>query len=141
MWVYSRHCPYFEANIKPLRKVQRGYHQKPISLIFWTSKLISLFDACKANFVTSPLLLRYDGSKSAFLDIDWSADGIGYILTQHDESPQSLAAIKLLETTRKYTFDLTLDRPQIQSLFFGSRTNHYYEKYDNSFIDEDSCRR
>ena len=43
----NMYCSWFES-----------YHRNPI--------LISLFDTCKINFITSPLLLRYDSSKPVF---------------------------------------------------------------------------
>ena len=88
--LYSRYCPWFETNIKPLRKLQRFFHRQPIPIMAWTTNLITLIDNCKYHLVSSPLLLRYDSSKSAFLKTDWSAGGMGYILIQADDSPQSL---------------------------------------------------
>ena len=51
----NMYCSWFES-----------YHRNPIPLISWTPTLISLFDTCKINFITSPLLLRYDSSKPVF---------------------------------------------------------------------------
>ena len=50
------------------------------------------------KLVISPLLLQYDSSKSAFLKTDWSAGGMGYILMQTNDSPQSVAAVKFWKT-------------------------------------------
>ena len=105
---YIRYCPWFEMNIKPLRKVQRTFHRKLIPIISWTSSLITLFDDCKNQLVTSPLSLRYDNSKPAFLKTDWSAVGMSYILMKADESLQFLEALTLLEATDEFTFDLSL---------------------------------
>ena len=74
-------------NIKPLRKVQHAFHRKLIPIVSWTSSLITLFDDCKTQLVTSPLSLRYDNSKPAFLKTDWSDVGMSYILMKADESP------------------------------------------------------
>lgn len=63
----------------------------------------------KKNLVTSPLLLRYDSSETKFLKTDRSTGRMECILILHDDSLQSLAAIKVLDTTRKCTFVLTLD--------------------------------
>ena len=30
---YSRDCPWFEINIKPLRKLQRTFHRQPIPIL------------------------------------------------------------------------------------------------------------
>ena len=93
---YSWYCPWFETNIKPLRKLQRAFHRKPISIISWTPFLIVLFNYCKQQLYTSPLLVRYDSSKSVFLKTDWYTGEMGYILIQADASPQSLLALILL---------------------------------------------
>ena len=33
---YNRYCPWFEANITPLRKMQRLYHRNNIPIMLWT---------------------------------------------------------------------------------------------------------
>lgn len=65
-----------------------------------TPSLTTLFSDYKTNLVTSPFLLRYDGSWPAFLKTVWSTGGISYILMQPDNSPASLTAIKHLAMTR-----------------------------------------
>ena len=97
MYFYSRYCPWFETNIKPLRTLQREYHRQPIPILSWTPPLISLFNELKDHLVSSPLLLRYDITKPAFLKTDWSTGGMGYILMQADDTLQSVAAVQLLE--------------------------------------------
>ena len=46
---------------------------------------------------------------------------------QADESPQSIIVLKLLEDTRKYTFDLSLNDSWLRSVFFRSRFNERFE--------------
>ena len=58
------------------------------------------FCSCKYNLVTSPLLLRFDSSRPTFLKTDWSAGGMGYIIMQPDDSPDSLV------TTDEFLFDM-----------------------------------
>ena len=136
---YSRYCPWFETNIKPLRKLQRFFHRQPIPIMAWTPILITLFDNCKQHLVSSPLLLRYDSSKPAFLKTDWSAGGMGYLLMQADDSPQSIEAVQKLESTGDCTFDLSLDGPRLRPVFFGSRSNQPYEEHYHSFVGEVAC--
>ena len=107
----------------------------------WTPSLIILFDDCKNQLVTSPLLLRYDSSKPAFLKIDWSDGGMGYILMQADEPPQSLTSLTLSEDTGECTFDLSLDGPRLCPVFFGSRSNQTFEVHYHSFVEEVACGR
>ena len=86
----------------------------------WTTHFITLFDNCKHHLISSPLLLRYDSSKPAFLKTDWSAGGMGYILIQADDSPQSLKAVQILENTSDCLFDLSLDGPRLRPVFLIS---------------------
>ena len=72
---YHTYFPWFETNIKPLRKLQRSYYRKDIPIVGWTSLSIKLFCDCKTYLITSPLLLRVDSSRSTFLKTDWSAKG------------------------------------------------------------------
>ena len=85
--------------------------------------MIVLFNYCKQQLYTSPLLVRYDSSKSVFLKTDWYTGEMGYILIQADASPQSLVALILLKDTSEYTFDLSHDGPRLRPVFFGSRSS------------------
>ena len=107
----------------------------------WTPSLITLFDDCINQLVTSSLLLRYDSSKPAFLKTDWYTGGTGYILMKADKSPQSLTELTLLEATGKYTFDLSLDGPRLRPMFFRSRSNQTFEVHYHSFVGEVACGR
>ena len=64
---YNRYCSWFETNIKPLRKLQRTYHHKDISMMGYTQSLTKLFCDCKTHLVTSLLLLRFNSSRPTFL--------------------------------------------------------------------------
>ena len=66
---------------------------------------------------------------------------MGYILTQADKFPQSLAALTLLGDTGKCTFDLSLDGPRLRLVFFGSRSNQTFEVHYHSFVGEVVCGR
>ena len=66
---------------------------------------------------------------------------MGYILIQPENSPESIAAIKLLESTGGCLFDLTLSGPRIMSVLFNSRSNLVHENGYHSFIGEISCGR
>ena len=138
---YSRYCPWFETNIKPLRKLQRCFHRQSIPIMAWTPFLITLFDSCKQHLVSFPLLLRYDSSKLVFLKTDWSTGGMGYILMQVDDFPQSIEAVQTLENTGDFLFNLSLDGPRFPTYFFGSRSNQSYEENYHYFVGEVACGR
>ena len=88
----------------------------------WTTYLVTLFDNCKHHVVSSPLLLRYDSSKPAFFKTDCSADVMGCILIQADDSSQSLKAVQILENTGDCLFDLSLDGPRLRPIFFSFKS-------------------
>ena len=138
---YNNYVPWFESNIKPLRRLQRLYHRQDLQLLAWSPQLINGFENCKKNLVTSPLLLRYDSSKPTFLKTDWSAGGMGYILMQPDNAPESIATIKYLESTGEYLFGLTLSDPHFMSVLFNSCSNFGHEKDYHSFVGDIACGR
>ena len=107
----------------------------------WAPILITLFENCKQYLVSSPLLLRYDSSKPAFLKTDWSAGGMGYLIMQADDSPQYIEAVQKLENTGDCAFDVSLDGPRLRPVFFGSRSNQPYEEHYHSFVGEVSYGR
>ena len=134
MFFYNRYCPWFETNIKLLRKLQREYHRKYIPIMRCTPSLIQLFCDCKFNLITFPLLLRYDSYISTFLKTYWSAVGMDYILMQPDDSLESLAAIKHLATSGECLFDVSLNGPRLRPVLFGYLSNMSYELDYHSFV-------
>ena len=77
---YNQYCPWFEKNVKILRRLQRLYHHTPIPIIFWSTFHVSLFAIYKSNLVFSSLFHHCDSSKPVFLKTDWSSNGIDFIL-------------------------------------------------------------
>ena len=138
---YNRYFPWFEKNIKPLRKLQREYYRKDIPIMGWTPPLIKLCCDCKFNLISSPLLLRYDSSRPTFLKTDWSAVDIGYIVMQPDDSLDSLAFIKHLAATGDCLFDVSLDSSRLRPVLFLSRSNMSHERDYHSFVGEVACGR
>ena len=124
---YSRYCPWYEINIKPLRHLQRSFHNAPIPIMVLPPSNTSIFVACKSNLVSSPLFLRYDSSKPAVFKTDWSANRMGYILMQPDNRSKFLRALKILEDSGDLYFDLSLEGPRVHPVLFGSRSNLPYE--------------
>ena len=138
---YSRYCPWFETNIKPLRKLQWTFYHQPIPLLSWNLSLIALFNDCKNYIVSSLLLLWHDRSKPSFIKINWSAGGMGYILMQADDSSKSVAAIPLLEDKGECTLNSSLDGPRLWPVFFDTRSSQPFEIHYHSFISEFACGR
>ena len=138
---YSNYVPWFESNIKPLRRLQRLYHCQPVPVLAWSPMLVELFESCKDHLITSPLLQRYDTSKPTFLKTDWSAGGMVYILMQPDNSPESLAAILHLESTGEFLFELKPSGPRLMPIIFNSRANLEHEKHYHSFVGDIACGR
>ena len=138
---YNKYCPWFETNVKPLRKLQRVYHRNDIPIIGWTSPLINLFCDCKTHSVPSPLLFCLESSRPTFLTTDWSAGGMDYILIHPDDSSDSIAVITYIADTGECLFGLSLDRPRLRPVLCGSRSNLFYESDYHSFVGEVACGR
>ena len=102
--IYNRYFPWFETQIKPLRILHRSYCHSKIPLVAWPPWYILLFNIYKSKLVSSPSLLHYNSFKLVFLKTDWSASGMGYILMQLDNSPESLIVIKYLSKTEDCGF-------------------------------------
>ena len=86
-------------------------------------------------------MARYDSDKPVFLKTDWSAEGMGYILMQPDDSDNSKATtINFLETG-VCDFDLTLKSPRLRPICFNFRSNKDYEVHYHSFVGKIACER
>jgi hypothetical protein len=138
---YNKYCPWLEIKLKPLRKLIKQYHRKPIPPAAWTSDLQLLFNEVKVGVTSSPCLARYDRNKPVFLKTDWSADGFGSIIMQPDDSPASLAATKKLRETGHCDFDLTLGGARLRPVKFDSRKCTEQERHFHSFVGEAACGR
>jgi hypothetical protein len=138
---YNKYCPWLEIKLKPLRKLIKLYHRKPIPPTAWTPTLRLLFDEVKLGVTSSPCLARYDHHKPTFLKTDWSADGFGSILMQPDDSPASLAATKRLVEEGICDFDLTLGGARLRPCRFDSRKCTEQEEHFHSFVGEAACGR
>ena len=73
----------------------------------WSPLHVSLFNTCKINLVSYPLLLRYGSSKLVLLKTDWSANEMSYILMKPDNISESLNALRTLKESGNYPFGLT----------------------------------
>ena len=72
---------------------------------------------------------------------DRSAGGMGYILIQPDDYPDSLATIKHLTATCECLFVISLDGPRLRPVLFGSRANIPYDRNYHPFVGEIACGR
>jgi hypothetical protein len=138
---YNCYCPWFEIRVKPLRRLERQYHRKPIPVPDWTAPLIALWDELKLAITSSPCLARYDSSKPCFLKTDWSALGMGWILMQPDDFPASVQALHRLHTDGICDFDITMTGARLRPVRFGSRKCTDREHHFHSFVGEAACGR
>ena len=138
---YNHYPPFMEMRMKPLRALYRQYLRKDIPLVAWNPQLVQLFQDIKTMITSSPLLARFNPAKPVFLKTDWSASGMAWILMQPDDSPQSLAATKLLADEGINKFDTKLDGPRLIPVRFGSRACLDKEKWFHSFVGEGACGR
>ena len=141
LYFYNCFSPWFEVNIKLLRILQRRYHRKIIPTPLWTTDLLDLFQLCKTNLTSSPVLARFDSNKPAFLNTDWSAEGMGYILLQPDDSVEAVSVTKLLLETGECLFELLPTSPRLRAVTFNPRGNKSYEQSYRSFVGKTTCGR
>ena len=66
---------------------------------------------------------------------------MGNILMQPDDYSASLATIKHLSFTGECSFELSLDKPRLRPVLFGSRSNMTYERNYLFFASEVACGR
>ena len=66
---------------------------------------------------------------------------MGFILMQPADDEQLCEASEHLQKTGEYLFNLSLDRPFLKPLSFGSRACTDIEKNFHSFVGEAACRR
>ena len=138
---YNRYAPYLEMRIKPLRRLIKLYFRTDIPVMAWTPELLELFTDIKRCITSSPVLARYDPDKPTFLKIDWSAEGMGWIMMQPADDDESVAATKTLLETGEYLFDLTRSRARLRSAGFGSRAYLPQESKYHSFVGKEACGR
>ena len=77
---YNVYCPFFEIRVKPLHALERQHHRKPIPSPLWKPPLTHLWEELKLSITSSPCLACYDSSLPCFLNTDWAATGMGWIL-------------------------------------------------------------
>ena len=93
---YNYYYPWFEKNIKPLRKLQRSFHHVPFSFMALYPILITSFYKNKLNLIHSHFFLHYDIFKKFCLDWLIGSTYMGYILMQPGNSPEFLNVLKPL---------------------------------------------
>jgi hypothetical protein len=133
---YVVYCPWFEIRVKPLRALERAYHRKAIPSIEWTPPLRELWEELKVGITSSPCIARYDATLPCFLKTDWSANGMGWVLMQPDNSAASTEALAKLYATGECDFDVTMGGPRLRPVRFGSRKCTDREQHLHSFVGE-----
>ena len=68
--------------------------------------LITLFEELKEYVISSPLLSQFGLNRKIFLELDWSAEGMGWILIQPVDGKEYIQATKLLTKNSSCKFDL-----------------------------------
>jgi len=67
--------------------------------------------------------------------------GMGFIVMQPDNSPESLLELHHLSKTGECRFDLTMKGARLYPVTFGSRLNKTFEEHYHSFVGEIACGR
>ena len=136
---YHRYAPYLEIQLKPLRKMVKRFYRKPIPTAVWTPELSTLFTDLKVCITSSPVIARFYPTKITFLKIDWSSEGMGWILMQPADDDESLKFAQHLRKTGIYLFDLSLQGARLKLIAFGSRSCNDTEKSFHLFTGKGAC--
>ena len=83
---YHSFTPYLELKLNLLRSLCQTYHQKSIPTMAWTPDLIKIFGELKVEINSSPVLSRLDSQNNNFLNTNYSAQGMGWILMHPDNN-------------------------------------------------------
>ena len=81
--------------------------------------MITLFNELKGCITSSLILARFDPDKFAFLKIDRSSEGIGWILMKPTDDEDYVAAAACLKKTSNCLFDLSLRGIVLNLLLLG----------------------
>ena len=138
---YHQYSPFFEIRLRGLRSLYRRYRGELIPIIAWSPELIALFHELKVCITSSPVLRRYDPTEPVFLKTDWSAEGMGWILTQPASDEISQKAVHTLLQTGECLFDKTKSGARLQPIAFGSRACTDRERHFHSFVGEAAAGR
>ena len=108
-------------------------------IIKFYHSLFGLFVDCfirklQTILITSPTPLQYDSWNPTFLKIEWSFDGMRYILMQPDTSKNYSAAANHLQFIGEYLFDRTSFGPRLMPVFFISRFDFDHERDYDMFL-------
>ena len=87
------------------------------------------------------MLARFDPLKPTFLKIDWSAEGMGWILMQPADDIESTKSTKSLLKCGECTFDLSKDGARLRPVRFKSRACTDFERKYHSFVGEAASGR
>ncbi|MGH7954887.1 MAG: reverse transcriptase family protein, partial [Gloeomargaritales cyanobacterium] len=141
---YSKFCPWFEVDLYEFRCLIQKHKHAPggaIPVADWTAEHRALFAQLKHAVTSSPCLARYDSRLPCFLKTDWSADGMGFVMMQPEDSEAANAAIAKLRSGGDCDFDITMKGARLQPLVFGSRRCDKRERHFHSFVGEAACGR
>ena len=91
--------------------------------------------------MSSSVLTRLDPEKPSFSKIDWSVEGMGWILMQPADDPESIQATTNLLETGECLFDLNKDGARLRPVFFGSRSCTEFERKYHYFLGKTAIGR
>ena len=126
-------------HLKPLRRSVRNLYRKPIPDKAWIPELIKLFADLNICITSSPVIVRFNPYKIAFLKTDWSSKGIGWILIQPSDDNKSIKAVAHLRITGECLFELSNNGSRLKAIEFSSRSCNDNERNFHSFTGEGAC--
>eukprot|EP00956_Cyclotella_meneghiniana_P041345 scaffold223534_cov34-Cyclotella_meneghiniana.AAC.1 len=137
---YGSYIPWMELRVKDLRALVHGDYDRAITPDMWTDNCQQQWDFLKQSILSDPCLAQYDPNLRIYLKTDFAQVGMGYVTTQPNNDPVSLAAMHRENLGGKCEF-LSNSKdfgapPSLRPISMGSRKNKGYELRLHSHLGE-----
>jgi hypothetical protein len=130
---YLGWCPWFELKIKPLCAI---ISEHPLDYKFseggFDRTAVSIFQGVRDHIIGKPILQRASIRKRFYLKTGFSSLGLGFALSQPDDTTESLAAMKREDKGGECELELCLSKLRLKPIAFGSRKTIGNKKHFHS---------
>jgi hypothetical protein len=138
---YSQYIPYFEQRSSALRAIIKTAktgkdYDIPVTDEMWTEEADAQFHDIRNAILSKPILRRVSRQKRCYLLTDFSSVGMGCVLSQPEDTKESIEAMKSEDAGGECKFEMTLDGPRLLPCSFGSRACRANEKFLHSYVGE-----
>eukprot|EP00956_Cyclotella_meneghiniana_P028883 scaffold68484_cov41-Cyclotella_meneghiniana.AAC.5 len=137
---YGCYIPWMEVRVRDLRALVHGDYDTVITPDMWTDKCQEQWEFLKHSIISDPCLTQYDPNLRIYLKTDFAQVGMGYVTTQPNKDPASLAAMHRENLGGECEFLRDPKNvgapPLLRPISMGSRKNKGYELRLHSHLGE-----